>query len=262
MSLFRQILCLDIQVDRAVRNFGNFECKVSEKSTSVFEKDGNVDENKIYTDHDTKPEDKNKTEVAIFGVKKKKVKKKNTNSNEKTERNPKLTSGDLASLDSDYTYDDLLDRAYCILRTCNPELKREKKKIILKPPQVAREGAKRTAFINFQELCTMMNRSQEHVKQFMLAELGAGGSLDGSMRLLVKGRFLAKDFEKVLRQYMIEYVVCNSCKSAETILDRDQISRLLYIKCTQCGASRSVTNVNSGFQARVTSRRADRIALS
>merc|ERR1712232_997099 len=134
------------------------------------------------------------------------------------------------------------------------------KKIILKPPQVAREGAKRTAFINFQELCAIMNRNQEHVMQFMLAELGASGSLDGSMRLLVKGRFLAKDFEKVLRRYMLEYVVCNSCKAAGTILDRDRVSRLLYIKCNQCGASRCVTNVNSGFQARVTSRRADRIA--
>lgn len=37
-------------------------------------------------------------------------------------------------------------------------------------------------------------------QQFLLAELGTSGSLDGTQRLIVKGRFLPKVFETVLRR--------------------------------------------------------------
>ena len=38
-------------------------------------------------------------------------------------------------------------------------------------------------------------------QQFLLAELGTSGSLDGTQRLIVKGRFLPKVFETVLRRW-------------------------------------------------------------
>merc|ERR1719265_1666776 len=101
-----------------------------------------------------------------------------------------------------------------------------------------------------------MNRSQEHVFNFTLIELGTSGSLDGSMRMIVKGRFLPNAFENVLRRYMLEYVICRSCKSSETVLNKDMNTRLMYIKCNRCSASRSVSSIKSGFQARVTSRKA------
>ena len=72
------------------------------------------------------------------------------------------------------------------------------------PPQVAREGTKKTVFTNFLELCKTMNRQLEHVQAFLLAELGTSGNLDGQSRLVVKGRFLPKAFEGVLRRYVNE----------------------------------------------------------
>ena len=57
------------------------------------------------------------------------------------------------------------------------------------------------------ELNKSMNRQPEHVQQFLLAELGTSGSLDGQSRLIVKGRFMPKAFEGVLRRYMNEYVI-------------------------------------------------------
>ena len=140
--------------------------------------------------------------------------------------------------------------------------------------QVAREGTKKTVFTNFPELCRSMNRGQEHVMAFLLAELGTrcgpldvtlrlrgrcssrlkawhvhgqhsfcghvglrvgcccpariealprrraccrrvcvamtlcsaacSGNLDGQQRLIVKGRFLPKGFENVIRRYVNE----------------------------------------------------------
>ncbi|KAH7615872.1 hypothetical protein Ndes2526B_g09183 [Nannochloris sp. 'desiccata'] len=155
----------------------------------------------------------------------------------------------------DYTYEELLDRVFGILKENNPELTGERRRTSLKPPQVAREGTKKTVFTNFMDLAKSMNRNPEHLQQYILAELGTSGSLDGQQRLIMKGRFLPKAFEGCLRRYMNEYVLCNSCKSPDTLLDRDSSSRIMYLKCQQCNASRTVSAIKTGFQARVGSRK-------
>jgi translation initiation factor 2 subunit 2 len=149
----------------------------------------------------------------------------------------------------DYHYEELLGRVFGILRQHNPELAGEKHKTILKPPQVLREGTKKTVFVNFSELCKAMHRAPDHVIAYLLAELGTSGSLDGQARLIVKGRFLPKVFEGILRRYINDYVICNMCKSADTLLHKE--NRLYILRCQACGASRSVAAIKSGFVARV-----------
>jgi len=156
--------------------------------------------------------------------------------------------------DRDYKYEELLDRVFGILKEKNPELTGERRRTVLKPPQVAREGTKKTVFTNFMDLCKAMNRQHEHVSAYLLAELGTSGSLDGQQRLVIKGRFLPKSFETVLRRYVNEYVLCPGCKSVDTLLDRDSSTRLMHLRCQQCGASRTVSAIKSGFVARVTKR--------
>lgn len=202
------------------------------------------------------------TETGVLNLGKKKSKKHvgaTQKSLSSTENIHKLEATDANDAQQMYTM--LLDRIYETLKVRNPELTGELKKTILCPPQVAREGTKRTVFINFQELCKTMNRCHEHVMQFMLSELGASGSLDGAKRLVVKGRFLPKAFENILRRYMLEYVLCTSCKSPETRLDKNQNTRLTCKTCNRCGAARSVSIVKTGFQARVTSRKAERATI-
>jgi translation initiation factor 2 subunit 2 len=59
------------------------------------------------------------------------------------------------------------------MREKNPDLTAgEKKKFVMKPPQVARAGSKKTAFANFAEICRLLKRTPKHVLQFLLAELG------------------------------------------------------------------------------------------
>jgi translation initiation factor 2 subunit 2 len=55
-------------------------------------------------------------------------------------------------------------------------------------------GTKKTLWVNFQEICKMMRRSAEHVFQFMMAELGTEGSIDGNQRLVIRGKFVPKVF--------------------------------------------------------------------
>eukprot|EP00850_Spirogloea_muscicola_P013198 SM000088S23739 [mRNA] locus=s88:539841:544534:+ [translate_table: standard] len=212
--------------------------------------------------------------------------------------------------DRDYKYEELLDRVFDILRENNPELAGEKRRTIMRPPQVLREGTKKTVFVNFMDLCKTMHRQPEHVMAFLLAELGTNGSLDGQQRLVVKGRFAPKNFEGILRRYVSkcllppsmntgyiceakdillllndaealsrthtsaflvgvvelsgylfnvnidadEYVMCNGCKSPDTILSKE--NRLFFLRCEQCGSSRSVAPIKAGFVARVGRRKA------
>lgn len=52
----------------------------------------------------------------------------------------------------EYTYDELVQRFYAILRENNPDLAGEKRKFTMVPPQVVRESTKKTAFCNIDEI--------------------------------------------------------------------------------------------------------------
>lgn len=157
---------------------------------------------------------------------------------------------------ADYTYSDLLDRVVDILTSNNPDLI-EKKRRNMKPPQLTRVGTKKTLWVNFQEICTMMQRPPEHVFQFFMAELGTEGSIDGSQRLVIRGKYVPKYIESLLRKYIVEYVTCQMCRSPNTELTKDSSTRLQFVNCKDCGSNRSVAAIRTGYHA---TSRADRRA--
>mmetsp|Transcript_23573 Transcript_23573/g.75656 ORF Transcript_23573/g.75656 Transcript_23573/m.75656 type:complete len:94 (-) Transcript_23573:236-517(-) len=91
-----------------------------------------------------------------------------------------------------------------------------------------------------------------------MAELGTEGSIDGTQRLVIRGKYVPKYIESLLRKYIIEYVTCQMCRSANTTLTRDSVSRLYFLHCQDCGSSRSVAPIRSGYHA---TSRADRRAM-
>jgi len=157
---------------------------------------------------------------------------------------------------ADYTYGELLERVVEILHSNNPDLM-EKKRRNMKPPQLTRVGTKKTLWVNFQEICTMMQRNPEHVFQFFMAELGTEGSIDGNQRLVIRGKYVPRYIESLLRKYIVDYVTCQMCRSPNTELVKDQSTRLQFINCKDCGSSRSVAAIRSGYHAAT---RADRRA--
>ncbi|KAJ1447928.1 domain found in IF2B/IF5-domain-containing protein [Pelagophyceae sp. CCMP2097] len=198
--------------------------------------------------------------AAMFDLSKVKKKKKK----KKVDEEEKLADGAEASAVgsggreyANYTYQELLDRVVGILQENNPELS-EKRRHTMKPPQLMRVGTKKTLWVNFQEICKMMRRNPEHVFQFFMAELGTEGSIDGTQRLVIRGKYVPKYIESLLRKYIVEYVTCQMCRSPNTTLTRDSVSRLHFNHCQDCGSSRSVAPIRAGFHAQT---RADRRAL-
>jgi len=157
------------------------------------------------------------------------------------------------------TYPLLLTRFFTLLRTQHPDLLGEgRKSYKIPPPQVLREGNKKTIFANISDICKRMKREDEHVTAFLFAELGTSGSVDGSKRLVIRGKFQQKQLENVLRRYIVEYVTCRTCKSPDTDLKKGE-NRLLFITCNSCGSRRSVAAIKTGFQATVGKRRRQKV---
>jgi translation initiation factor 2 subunit 2 len=124
---------------------------------------------------------------------------------------------------------------------------------------------------------------------FVMAELGTEGSIDGNQHLIIKGRYVSKQMESLLKKYIgsspffsfsflcyfflyfcsfsrwissssfpcfsVEYVTCHMCRNPETTLTRDSVTRLYFVQCEACCSRRSVAPIKSGFHA---TSRADR----
>lgn len=226
-------------------------------------------------DEDSKGEEEADVAAMLDLSKKKKKKKKKSKSDDKDTSSSAPAAVDLSEqqrllmeLDqaqelgdeedrkAEYSYDELLDRVVDLLTANHPDLV-EKKRTRIKPPQLQLLSSKKTLWVNFQEICSMMQRDPQHVYQFFMAELGTEGSIDGNQRLIIRGKYVAKYIESLLRKYVVEYVTCEMCRSPHTSLDKDPASRLYFCKCKDCGSSRSVAPIRSGYHA---TSRADRRA--
>eukprot|EP01110_Echinostelium_bisporum_P007110 TRINITY_DN2740_c0_g1_i1.p1 TRINITY_DN2740_c0_g1~~TRINITY_DN2740_c0_g1_i1.p1 ORF type:complete len:285 (+),score=107.43 TRINITY_DN2740_c0_g1_i1:2-856(+) len=161
-----------------------------------------------------------------------------------------------ADSDRDYTYEELAGRIYDLLNNSGSDMTSKQKRIFLKVPQVCREGTKKTVWINFKEICNIMKRKDDHVLNYVFAELGTNGAVDGSHRLIIKGRFQPKQIENVLRHYISEYVACRTCKSPNTVIKKE--NRLYFLCCEACGSTRSVTAIKRGFEAQIGKRKKDK----
>lgn len=154
-------------------------------------------------------------------------------------------------------YKQLLSRFFTLLYAYHPESASGGpggKSYKIPPPQCLREGNKKTIFANIADICKRINRNEEHVTQFLFAELGTSGSIDASRRLVIKGRFQQKQIENVLRRYIVEYVTCRTCRSPNTELSKGE-NRLYFITCKNCLSRRSVAAIKTGFSAQIGKRK-------
>ena len=52
-----------------------------------------------------------------------------------------------------------------------------------------------------------------------------------------------------MRRYIKEYVTCHTCRSPDTILNKE--TRLFFLQCMTCHSSCSVQTIKTGFQVRI-----------
>ncbi|XP_037585783.1 LOW QUALITY PROTEIN: eukaryotic translation initiation factor 2 subunit 2-like [Cebus imitator] len=251
-------------------NFFNQKKKKKKKTKKIFdidEAEEGVKDLKIESDVQEPAEQEDDLDVMLGNKKKKKKNVKFPDEDEILEKDEALehnedskkddgipfsnqTGPAWAGSERGYTYEELLNR----VRENNPDMVAgEKRKFVKKPSQVVRAGTKKTSFVNFTDTCKLLHRQPKHLPAFLLAELGTSGSIDGNNQLVIKGRFQQKQIENVLRRYIKEYVTCHTCRSPDTILQKD--TRLYFLQCETCHSRCSVASIKTGFLA-VTGKRA------
>ncbi len=149
----------------------------------------------------------------------------------------------------DFTYEQMLKRLYEKLQESNPELCGDRAKARIKPPKVSRLGTTRSSWENFTICCKSMSRGTDHVQSFFLAELDTTGAIDGEGHFVLKGRYNNKHIEGIMGKYIAQYVQCLVCKSLDTEITRDSLTRLNFLCCNLCKSQRSVVAIKSGYHA-------------
>merc|ERR1711977_517421 len=156
---------------------------------------------------------------------------------------------------ADIPYPMLLNRFFTLLSDRHPDLVGGvAKSFKIPPPQCLREGNKKTLLANLPEISKRLKRTPEHITSFLFAEMGTSGSTDANGRLIIRGRFQSKQIENILRRYIMDYVICKTCKSPDTELSRGE-NRLSFITCNSCASRRSVAAIKSGFSAQIGKRK-------
>mgnify|MGYP001584419631 CR=1 FL=1 len=159
------------------------------------------------------------------------------------------------NVECNYPYEFLLDRVFGMIQSShvNQIITPEKQKLTIPAPTVGKDGTKKTVWTNFATISDKMGRSYEHVMKYALAEMGTIGSLDANNQFIIKGRFQTNQLQTILRHYAEEYVVCKTCKSADTVLEKGQ-NRMYFVICRTCKSQRSVAQINTGFSAQIEKR--------
>ena len=67
--------------------------------------------------------------------------------------------------------------------------------------------------------------------------------------MVLVGGYMAKHFLRLIRKYIDDYVRCVDCKSLDTTIVKEEKTRLTYLKCNKCTASRTVSQIQSIYVA-------------
>lgn len=133
--------------------------------------------------------------------------------------------------DEDYPY------VYLLERISKNITRKDRKKLILKRPDIVRINNHKCIWSNFGNICESIHRSKENVSEFILAELCSDGNIDEN-RLILKTNFRQNIFENILQKYVNKFVICKECKNADTLLINE--NKITYLSCDTCGSKYNV----------------------
>jgi translation initiation factor 2 subunit 2 len=187
------------------------------------------------------------SELDDFVIKKSKKVTVEDKENENPLKDSNIENTDKVDGEKEYNYEFLLDRITDLIKKHNPNMTDTSRGVIKIPiPLVNKAGTSRSAWTNFTEVCSSLNRPTDHLFQFIIAELGTEGSIGGENQVLLKGRYNNKHVESLLKKYVHDYIQCYICKSSATVLKKDNSARLQVLECTSCKSTRTIAPIKVG----------------
>lgn len=92
---------------------------------------------------------------------------------------------------------------------------------------------------NMQLTAEQLNRTTDHMVNFVTVELSCKTSVTGDSQLCMGGKFNSKNIQNVLTKYIRDYVQCPQCLGGLTRLEKDAVLRTWFVVC-DCGGKKSV----------------------
>ena len=107
-----------------------------------------------------------------------------------------------------------------------------------KMPQVKVEYRGNKTYIkNFKEITDYLRRAERHLMKFLLREVGISGQII-SRELVLNGLIRREIIQKKLESYVKEFVICDVCGNADTILKEE--NGIVFLRCEACGNKKIV----------------------
>ena len=129
----------------------------------------------------------------------------------------------------------LIDRFYSELSKIKASV--SKSKLSIQKPEVSIAN-KKTYIRNYKTICAKLNRDENDVKKFFEAELMTSTSIDLGGGLKIQGIFRIGGIQKIITNYIKEYVLCKECNSCNTLIEKE--NRILFIKCNDCLSKKAI----------------------
>jgi translation initiation factor 2 subunit 2 len=113
-----------------------------------------------------------------------------------------------------------------------PEDAGEQKRFEVPEPEIDKERGK-TIVSNIQSIASSLNRTEEHLSDFLGDDMGTSVSLEDN-KLEISGEFRKKNVAGRVDNYISEYVTCRECGSPDT--ERVKKKEVEILRCQACGA--------------------------
>ncbi|HLC59526.1 MAG TPA: translation initiation factor IF-2 subunit beta [archaeon] len=102
------------------------------------------------------------------------------------------------------------------------------------------EQGNKTIIHNFIEIVETLMRDPKHLSKYIYKELAMAGNIQGN-QLVLYGHKNNEDLQKMLENYVNEFVLCKSCKNPDTKLSTE--GRIDYMSCEACGSKMAIRSL-------------------
>ena len=126
-------------------------------------------------------------------------------------------------------FESMLDNIYENLE------QKQKKKLVLPKLEIS-NSTTNTYWKNVKKLLQTINRGPDHFVNYMNKEIGQTNWVSSSKSdgLVIIGKVNKNKIINVIQNYMKEYVICKSCNSVNTVLEKNNVIRKYELICNDC----------------------------
>ena len=82
---------------------------------------------------------------------------------------------------------------------------------------------------------------------YFMSELSCEGNIGANDEMVLVGGYKAQNFLRLIRRYIEDFVRCQDCKGYQTTIEKEEKTRLRFLKCNKCHASRTVQRIQAHY---------------